>query len=125
MSLLPQSRRVDSSELRSPNGRPQPRQPIVPHLTGRECEIMHWLAEGKRNREIAIILGLSPRTIEKHVGHILEKFQVETRTAAVHQHGLNNRSFGRPTVRATNGNRELASSSHPTKKNHPDREKKP
>ena len=82
---------------------------------------MHWLAEGKRDREIAIILGLSPRTIEKHVGHILKKFQVETRTAAVHQHGLNNRSF----VRATNGNRELASSSHPTKKNHPDREKKP
>ncbi len=46
---------------------------------------MHWVAEGKRDREIAIILGLSPRTVEKHVCHILEKLQVETRTAAANQ----------------------------------------
>jgi DNA-binding CsgD family transcriptional regulator len=44
---------------------------------------MHWVIEGKRDREIAIILGLSPRTVEKHVCHILEKLGVETRTAAV------------------------------------------
>ncbi len=46
---------------------------------------MLWLSEGKRDREIATILGLSPRTVEKHVCHILEKLQVETRTAAVNE----------------------------------------
>ena len=46
---------------------------------------MQWLSEGKRDREIAIILGLSSRTVEKHVGHIIEKLNVETRTAAASQ----------------------------------------
>ena len=54
-------------------------------LTPREREVMQWLCEGKRDREIAIILGLSSRTIEKHVGHIFEKLDVETRTAAASQ----------------------------------------
>jgi hypothetical protein len=46
---------------------------------------MRWLSEGKRDREIAIILGLSSRTVEKHVCHIFEKLKVETRTAAASQ----------------------------------------
>ena len=51
-------------------------------LTPRECDVMQWLCEGKRDREIATILGLSARTVQKHVGHIFEKLEVETRTAA-------------------------------------------
>jgi DNA-binding CsgD family transcriptional regulator len=51
-------------------------------LTPREREVMRWLTEGKRDGEIAIILGLSPRTVEKHASHILHKLNVETRTAA-------------------------------------------
>lgn len=51
-------------------------------LTRRECEVLHWIGEGKRNAEIAAILGLSPRTVSTHVEHILEKLGVETRTAA-------------------------------------------
>lgn len=54
-------------------------------LTPRECEVMQWLSEGKRDREIAIILGLSSRTVEKHVCHIFDKLSVETRTAAANQ----------------------------------------
>ena len=54
----------------------------TPCLTPRERDVIHWLTEGKRDREIALILGLSPRTVEKHVCHILEKLGVETRTAA-------------------------------------------
>lgn len=54
-------------------------------LTTRECDVMLWISEGKRDREIATILGLSPRTVEKHVSHIFEKLKVETRTAAVNQ----------------------------------------
>jgi DNA-binding NarL/FixJ family response regulator len=55
---------------------------IVPRLTSRENEVLHWIGEGKRDREIATILNLSSRTIQKHVQHILEKLQVETRGAA-------------------------------------------
>jgi len=54
-------------------------------FTPREREVMRWLIEGKRDREIAIILGLSARTVEKHVGHIFQKLNVETRTAAACQ----------------------------------------
>jgi DNA-binding CsgD family transcriptional regulator/pSer/pThr/pTyr-binding forkhead associated (FHA) protein len=52
-------------------------------LTEREGEVLHWLAEGKSNPEIAIILGASPRTVGKHVEHIFEKLGVESRTAAL------------------------------------------
>jgi DNA-binding CsgD family transcriptional regulator len=51
-------------------------------LTPREYEIARWVREGKRNAEIGAILGISPRTVGKHVEHILEKLGAETRTAA-------------------------------------------
>ncbi|MCW1884048.1 helix-turn-helix transcriptional regulator [Luteolibacter flavescens] len=52
-------------------------------LTPREQEVFRWLREGKRNSEIGIILGCSPRTVDKHVENILRKTGAETRTAAV------------------------------------------
>jgi DNA-binding CsgD family transcriptional regulator len=52
-------------------------------ITAREAETLQWMIEGKRNLEIAIILGISVRTVEKHVGSILAKLHCETRTAAV------------------------------------------
>lgn len=52
-------------------------------LTRREAEVLHWVGEGKTNREISSILDASPRTIQKHLEHIFQKFGVETRTAAV------------------------------------------
>lgn len=51
-------------------------------LTLRESEILHWIVQGKRDAEIAEILGASVRTVQKHVQNILWKFHVETRTAA-------------------------------------------
>jgi DNA-binding CsgD family transcriptional regulator len=51
-------------------------------LTPRETETAHWLAGGKSNPEIALILGCSARTIEKHVERILEKIGVENRVIA-------------------------------------------
>lgn len=54
-----------------------------PNLTPREAEVMHWVTMGKTNRDIAEILLLSPRTVNKHLEHVFEKLFVETRTAAV------------------------------------------
>lgn len=61
------------------------RRPAAP-LTGREAEVLSWLAKGKTNRDIADILGMSPRTVNKHLEHIFEKLGVETRTAAALAH---------------------------------------
>ena len=44
--------------------------------------MLGWLARGKSNRDIAAILGLSPRTVTKHVEQIFAKIGVENRTAA-------------------------------------------
>lgn len=52
-------------------------------LTHREAEVTRWLAEGKTNPEIGIILGISALTAKKHVENVLHKLGVETRTAAV------------------------------------------
>jgi DNA-binding CsgD family transcriptional regulator len=51
-------------------------------LTPREAEVLRWVAQGKTNREIAIILSLSPLTVRTHLEHIFRKIGVETRTAA-------------------------------------------
>ena len=51
-------------------------------LTTREREILHWVRAGKRDAEIGIILGISPRTVHHHLQKIYFKLDVETRTAA-------------------------------------------
>ena len=52
-------------------------------LTARDREVLHWLSGGKTDRDIACILGISPRTVHKHLQRVYEKLGVETRTAAV------------------------------------------
>lgn len=51
-------------------------------LTPREAEVLSWVAKGKTNRDVAEILGMSPRTVNKHLEHVFEKLGVETRAAA-------------------------------------------
>ena len=51
-------------------------------LTVRESEVLNWIANGKTNHEIGIILGLHTATVKKHVEHIFTKLGVENRTAA-------------------------------------------
>lgn len=60
---------------------PRSRRHDLP-LTRREWQVAEWLEQGKTNREIAVILGTAPRTVEKHVESLLRKLQVENRTAA-------------------------------------------
>jgi DNA-binding CsgD family transcriptional regulator len=57
----------------------------VVDLTERESEVAFWVALGKTNREIATILGIAPRTVDKHMEHILRKLHVENRTTAALQ----------------------------------------
>lgn len=51
-------------------------------LTPREGEVLSWVTQGKTNREIAIILGLTAGTVKFYVERILAKLGCETRTAA-------------------------------------------
>ncbi|UPW17790.1 response regulator [Agarivorans sp. TSD2052] len=52
------------------------------NLTERESEVVFWLAQGKTNREIAQILTMSPRTVNKHLEPVFQKLAVENRTSA-------------------------------------------
>ncbi len=47
-------------------------------LTAREREVMDRIVAGKSNRVIAAELGLSPKTVEVHRAHVMEKMQVAT-----------------------------------------------
>ena len=51
-------------------------------LTARETEVLIWIAQGKTNHEIGVILSACTGTICKHVEHILRKLYVKNRTAA-------------------------------------------
>lgn len=54
-------------------------------LTPREAEILFWVAHGKTNAEIGIILEMAENTVKKHVYNVLPKLGVETRIAAALQ----------------------------------------
>ena len=54
-----------------------------PHgLSGRELEVLRWLAAGETNRQIARRLGLSPHTIERHVANLYRKIGARGRADA-------------------------------------------
>jgi DNA-binding response OmpR family regulator/DNA-binding CsgD family transcriptional regulator len=54
-------------------------------LTQREAEVLIWIAGGKPNRDIGEILGISPRTVNKHLEQIFTKLGVENRASAAAQ----------------------------------------
>jgi DNA-binding NarL/FixJ family response regulator len=51
-------------------------------LTARESEVLLWIARGKSNKDIGDILGLSPRTVNKHLEQVYTKLGVENRASA-------------------------------------------
>jgi DNA-binding NarL/FixJ family response regulator len=53
-----------------------------PGLTPRELQVLRGLAAGERNREIAARLGVSRRTVDRHVGNLYAKLRVSSRAAA-------------------------------------------
>lgn len=62
---------------------PQPAQDL-PHsdLTPREIEVLKLIARGKKNKEIALELGISIKTVKTHVSNILSKLHIFDRTQA-------------------------------------------
>lgn len=84
--------------LRESNTPPSPSRLTELGLTPRQAQVLYWIAQGKTNAEIGIILGASHHTIHQHVSAILEKLGVENRAAAMLQAlevlGLPERSRG-------------------------------
>ncbi len=58
-------------------------EPAIEPLTERELEVLRYAAKGLSNRQIAIGLGISDRTVQGHLANIYDKLQVSTRTEAV------------------------------------------
>jgi HD-GYP domain-containing protein (c-di-GMP phosphodiesterase class II) len=51
-------------------------------LSDREVEVLRLVARGRTNKEVAVALGLSPKTVQHHVAHVYDKIGVESRAAA-------------------------------------------
>jgi len=51
-------------------------------LTEREAEVLLWVAQGKSNGDIALLLGMAEKTVKKHMGNIFAKLGLEGRNAA-------------------------------------------
>ena len=56
----------------------------IRHLSGRELEVLGYLATGHSNKEIAAALAIRPKTIMHHIANIYRKLGVHTRTQASH-----------------------------------------
>jgi DNA-binding NarL/FixJ family response regulator len=82
LAQLDLARALRTQNSRARQGSKPDNSTMATKLTSRELEVLRWVAQGKRNREIAAIIDISPRTIQKHVQSILAKLCVETRGAA-------------------------------------------
>jgi|SRR5262245_28218219 len=73
--------------LRGPRDQSQfrasPASAIAETLTGRERDILHLIARGRVDKEIARTLSISPATVKSHVGNIFTKLSVQKRAHAV------------------------------------------
>lgn len=80
-SRLTRAAQQSTSEFKPNFESPKPLEQVL-GLTPRVAETLLWLAQGKTNGDIAVILGNTESTVKKHVLEIFQKLCVETRTAA-------------------------------------------
>jgi DNA-binding CsgD family transcriptional regulator len=62
-------------------------------LTARQREVLQWVGDGKTAQDIAILMGLTPATIEKHLRLAREALDVETTAQAVLKAAFYNQMF--------------------------------
>ncbi|MFQ6548074.1 helix-turn-helix transcriptional regulator [Aestuariibius sp. 2305UL40-4] len=62
-------------------------------LTKRQREVLEWVGDGKTTQDIAILLGLTPATIEKHLRLARDALDVETTAQAVLKASFQNQMF--------------------------------
>jgi DNA-binding NarL/FixJ family response regulator len=60
------------------------KEPAIADLTDREFEVFRLIGQGMTTREIASELGLSPKTVDVHRGHIKDKLKLPDSTALIH-----------------------------------------
>jgi len=61
----------------------QPANAAFPELTEREIEVLHLLAQGKNNQEIADRLVITNKTVRNHLSNIFSKLHVADRVQAI------------------------------------------
>lgn len=90
---LPMSRSMAADVIRSLASRPTAAataegaaEDVLGPLSAREREVLRHLAAGLTDREIGERLGISPRTVETHVGSILHKLNVRNRAEAARRY---------------------------------------
>ena len=74
--------KLEEASFTNPQSRCARPSRSAPGSSPREAEILNWLAQGKSNAEIGLILDISVTTVKKHLVHIYEKLGVESRHAA-------------------------------------------
>lgn len=62
-------------------------------LTKRQREVLNWVGDGKTTQDIAVLLGLTPATVEKHLRLARQALGVETTAQAVLKAALQNQMF--------------------------------
>lgn len=68
---------VDMRQLASASARRASAQARFPSLTPRETEVMELVVAGRHNRDIALLLDISPRTVEVHKARLMDKLGVD------------------------------------------------
>ena len=62
-------------------------------LTKRQREALEWVGDGKTMQDIAVLMGLTPATVEKHLRLARENLSVETTAQAVLKASFSNQMF--------------------------------
>ena len=57
----------------------------TPHFTNRELQVLMFVKQGLTNKQIALLLGVKPVTVEFHLSNLYKKLNVSTRAEAVLQ----------------------------------------